>query len=328
VDCNVSLYRPIVDDESVLDSVSSPGVFHPLLTACKRGIFAAVDLQYRSPDTFLDLRVYPAITVHLVFVVVLFAVGCGCGFLLWRSWARRKRIQISMGILIVLDFLNHLFRYIDLQVQSKSDGSAALGVFRGIFQACSYTWFAHFFVLSASGLSVISEEAGRGIVYESLLMSFVLFLSLANFFDWDLFPVFVQALMTIVGLLLYGRTLLTKMHEANEKITVMIVNTETRAVQTERKFRLVLRVLLSGGLFLAGYVLLLAVADLDQWLQELLFAFGEVALIGGFLFVYAGEEKRPNGPSRTESDLLTIDIDDVPGPEPKTAIPLLDLVPE
>jgi hypothetical protein len=146
-----------------------------------------------------------------------------------------------------------------------------------------------------------------------------------------LFPIFIQGLLAIIGLLLYGRMFLMKTYEAFEKITVMIVNIETRAVQTEKKYQKIMQILVAGALFLTGYLLLMAIVDLDEWLQELLFGFGEIAMIGGLLFLYSGRaEKWPVDVRQSENaaDLLTVDIDEVPVRTSNPAMPLLDLTPE
>jgi hypothetical protein len=53
----------------------------------------------------------------------------------------------------------------------------------------------------------------RDLLSESFLFSAVLVVSLSNLLDWDLFPVFFQVFLAVAGLLVYGRTLLVKVHE-------------------------------------------------------------------------------------------------------------------
>jgi hypothetical protein len=329
--CNDSLYFPIPDDLDISDSVTSAGLIHPILSACKRGIFGKVSLKYQNPQTNLDLRVYPAIRVQLGYWIVLLFVCVGWGIFLWRVWEDRRRMQVSVGILIVLDFVHHLCRFVYLEALNKSDGWSGLGVVNGIVEAVAYIGFAHVIVLAASGLSVISEELAREVMSESLIASVVLVLSLSNLLAWDVFPVFVQGLVAVVGLLVYAHALFTTMHEGNEQITVMILNTETRANATEAKHKKVVRVLMGGAAFLTGYVLLTAVVGIDAWLKELLMGFGEIAVILGLVYVYSpGLRKWPTRTGQGEGvgELLMADIDEVPVPSGNAAQPMLGLMPE
>jgi hypothetical protein len=306
--CNISSYPSIPDDCDVTGRVLSGGVFHPTLIACKRGIFLTIDLQYRNPDTTLDLRLFPAIGIELADWLILLSLSLLWGFLLWRRWTNRKRIHFFIASVIGFAFLHHLFRFIELKVRSNSGENNGLTIVQGFFEIVSEVSFVYIFVVSASGLSIISEEFNERRNWEDITASLLIIIGMTNLLAWDQLSVFVQILIGLFGLLLYGRTFLLRMHEAHEKIIAIVMNSETRAAMVEARYTLVLRVLFGVGCFIAGYVLLQAIIDLDEWVSEMLIGIGEIGVISGFLYVFwMGGAKNVH-----IEDLVLADIDDVP----------------
>jgi hypothetical protein len=139
--------------------------------------------------------------------------------------------------------------------------------------------------------------------------------------------VFVQVLVSIIGLLAYGRILLVQMHALHEKMTVLVMNAETRVGAVEVRHGFVLKLLFAAAGFLAGYVVLQAIFDLDEWVREMLIGIGELGVVGGLMFVFWIGRARAERAERIEriEDLGLADIEDMPTVVMTDAVrPLLD----
>jgi hypothetical protein len=278
-------------------------------------------LRYRSPSTCLDLRLYPAIGIDLASWIILFAFGFLWAFLLWMHWSERRRMHVSIARLIAFAAVRRLFRFIELEVENVSDVTG-WAITDGILQVLNYTSFLYIFLLTVHGLSTISEELKSPVIYDGLSRSIVTVLALTNLLEWDQFTLLWQVLLALVGLVLYGSALIGKIQAALLQITLMIMTEEVRAPAVEMRYTLAVRVVFGTGVFLAGFVVLAAIVELDEWVAEMLISACEIGVIGGFMAVFWMRKSDRVG---LDDDLIDADIDELPAiAKANEARPLLE----